>query len=131
MFGEIDDATKIAALDFQIASRTGKSRARKGRLYLWEHFTERLMPKARSALAKRVLADLGIKPTKMRYDIHAGCAMCSCSAGFILDGVDHTDIHANLYIVGSEKHLEAEAKLLSLPLSVESGPHTHDTQGLI
>lgn len=45
------------------------------------------------------LARIGIRPTKMRWSQRAGCTMCPCSPGFILEGVPEarrTSFHITL-----------------------------------
>ena len=41
-------------------------------------------------VAYEALAQLGYTKSdvKLRWDIHAGCAMCACSAGFVMDFTD-------------------------------------------
>ncbi len=107
----ITDARTLAVLNCEVEKRTPKERRKSGMLYLRPQFQGHMSPTARLATAKQVLSELGLKATSIKWDPLAGCR-CGCSPVYVLKGVGAVDIMADVFIVGSEKHLEAETALL-------------------
>lgn len=81
-------------------------------MYLWRYSNFDVhTPEGRKvhrAVAKQVIAALGLDPKGLRWDSYFGCSTCACSGAFHMVGLTGFEVHADMVEVGSERHIEAE-----------------------
>jgi hypothetical protein len=65
---------------------------------VWEHLENRRSRpwQELKPLVSDALVEIGVSVDKLRWDINAGCGMCPCSGGFLVDGEEGKDYFAKV-----------------------------------
>lgn len=65
---------------------------------VWEHLENRRSRpwQELKPLVSDALVEIGVSVDKLRWDINAGCGMCPCSGGFLVEGEQGKDYFAKV-----------------------------------